>query len=161
MDPIEFCLQLAQMLQLRKCTFQKMARSRSINLESVIALQDSQPVTIGTERTRKDQANHQGGSRSYLQLILLTPLKVNSNMERSNSVAFLTGLLQNRLLKHLNPPDDTHWGSICHHPALCDLRARSFERRGWYNIVFKLNLNFESLYLTILCIIYALCIARV
>ena len=65
MDHIEFCLPMGQMLLLRKCTFQKMARSRSISLECVIAHQDSQPVIIGEGRTRKDQANRQGGSRSY------------------------------------------------------------------------------------------------
>ena len=89
MDLIEFYLQVAQTLQLRKCTFRKMARSRPINLESVIALQDSQLVTIGMERTRKDQAKHQSGSRSYLQPILLTPLEMNSHIERSNSLTFL------------------------------------------------------------------------
>ena len=52
-DRIEFYLLVVQMLQPRKCTFQKMGRSRFISLESVIVLQDSQPATTGMKRTKK------------------------------------------------------------------------------------------------------------
>ena len=89
MDHTEFCLPADQMLPLKRCTFQKMARSRFINLKYASAHQGFQPVTIGMERTRKDQAS-QGGSRSYwLPVPLLTP---NSHEKKSHTLTVLTWL---------------------------------------------------------------------